>query len=95
MNCLPISVKLLIFKKGSKQAPFSNRPVYVTVVQCKVMEHVVYWSIIQYLELLAQVSDMLSGPSEGGIFLSFINERKCDFLFIATLVTKHILSSIL
>ena len=39
-----------IFKKGAKQHPNNYRPVSLTVALCKVMEHVIYQSIMQHLE---------------------------------------------
>ena len=39
-----------IFKKGAKQDPNNYRPVSLTVALCKVMEHVIYRSIMQHLE---------------------------------------------
>ena len=39
-----------IFKKGTKQDPSNYRPVSLTVALCKVMEHIIYRSIMQHLE---------------------------------------------
>ena len=39
-----------IFKKGAKQDPNNYRPVSLTVALCKVMEHVIYRSIVQHFE---------------------------------------------
>ena len=39
-----------IFKKGAKQDPNNYRPVSLTVALCKVMEHVIYRSIMQHSE---------------------------------------------
>ena len=41
---------LLIFKKGNRSDPSNYRPISLTSVCCKVLEHIIYSNIISHLE---------------------------------------------
>lgn len=38
-----------VFKSGNKDSPVNYRPISLTHVPCKIMEHVIYYQIINFL----------------------------------------------
>jgi hypothetical protein len=45
-----MAVITALFKKGDKSLPVNNRPVSLTSVTCKLMEHIIFKHIMQHLE---------------------------------------------
>jgi len=50
-----------VFKKGSKSDPSNYRPISLTSVCCKVLEHIIYSNIMSHLENLNILSDSQFG----------------------------------
>ena len=65
-----------IFKKGDKSSPANYRPISLTSVCCKVMEHIFHSQIMQHLDAHNILSDYQHG---------FRKKRSCDSQLILTL----------
>ena len=46
-----IAIKAAVFKKGNKQVAANYRPVSWTCVACKVLEHIVFRSVMDHVDL--------------------------------------------
>ena len=64
-----------IYKKGDKASPENYRPVSLTSVCCKVLEHIVFSSIINYMEDNNFLTDVQHG---------FRRQRSCETQLITT-----------
>ena len=50
-----------IYKKGDRSLPVNYRPVSLTCTRCKVLEHIVYSSVIKHLESNGILSETQHG----------------------------------
>jgi hypothetical protein len=65
-----------LFKKGDKSQPINYRPVSLTSVPCKIMEHVIFKHIMDHLDKHSILMDFQHG---------FRSKRSCESqLFITT-----------
>ena len=65
-----------LFKKGSKSDPSNYRPISLTSVCCKVLEHIIYSNIMSHLENLNILSDSQFG---------FCTKRSAEQLLLHTI----------
>ena len=65
-----------IFKKGDKSSPANYRPISLTSVCCKIMEHIMHSQIMQHLDEHSILSDAQHG---------FRQRRSCDTKLLLTL----------
>ena len=65
-----------IFKKGDKSTPANYRPISLTSVCCKIMEHIMHSQIMQHMEDLNILSDAQHG---------FRKRRSCETQLLLTL----------
>jgi hypothetical protein len=65
-----------IFKKGDKFCASNYRPVSLTVVTCKILEHIICSSVAKYLETHGILNDAQHG---------FRKNRSCEFQLILTM----------
>ena len=64
-----------IYKKGNKSTPENYRPISLTSICCKVLEHIIYSTVINHLER----NDLLSDIQHG-----FRTKRSCESQLITT-----------
>lgn len=64
-----------IFKKGDKTDPSNYRPISLTCITCKILEHIIHCAIINHLE----INDTLSDTQHG-----FRKKRSCETQLILT-----------
>lgn len=66
---LPIQWKIgkvvAVHKSGSKESPLNYRPISLTSIPCKVLEHVLYTSIVTFLESNSFFTDAQHGFRKG------------------------------
>ena len=78
-GCIPQGWKQAIvcpiFKKGSRKSPSNYRPVSLTSVCCKVMESIVYESMVFFLRSNSLVHLLLQRPSKGVPFYLKVFKR--------------------
>ena len=65
-----------IFKKGEKHVPSNYRPVSLTSIACKVLEHVVHSSVMRHFDKNQILTDKQHG---------FRARRSCETLLISTI----------
>ena len=64
-----------IYKKGDKQQPANYRPVSLTSITCKVLEHIIDSSVMQHFDLHHVLNDAQHG---------FRNIRSCETQLLVT-----------
>ena len=67
-----------MYKKGDRSQAVNYRPVSLTSICCKTMEHIVYWHIIEHLENHQILSDNQHG---------FRKHRSCETQLVNTIET--------
>jgi hypothetical protein len=65
-----------VFKKGDKNTPSNYRPVSLTCILCKILEHIIQSSIIKHLDTHKILTDSQHG---------FRTKRSCETQLILTL----------
>jgi len=78
-----MAVITALIKKGDKSLSANHRPVSLTSVTCKLMEHIIFKHIMQYLEQYSSLVDYQHG---------FRQNRSCEFQLVATIedIAKHL-----
>lgn len=64
-----------LFKKGNKKEPENYRPVSLTSISCKLLEHIIHSSIMRYLDTHSILNDAQHG---------FRKKRSCESQLITT-----------
>ena len=54
-----------IFKKGYRSDPYNYRPISLTSVLCKTLEHIIYSNVMSHLEEHSLLSDLQHGFRKG------------------------------
>jgi hypothetical protein len=78
-----MAVITALFIKGDQRLPVNYRPVSLTSVTCKLMEHIIFKHIMQYLEQYNILIDYQHG---------FRQNRSCESQLVTTIedITKHL-----
>ena len=71
-----MAVITALFKKGDTNLPVNYRPVSLTLVTCKLMEHIIFKHIMQHLEKYNILVDYQHG---------FRQKRSCESQLVATI----------
>jgi len=58
-----------VFKKGNRSCPANYRPVSLTSIPCKILEHIVYRDMVAHIEHYELLSDIQHG---------FRQRRRCE-----------------
>ena len=69
---------VLVFKKGEKHLPSNYRPVFLTTIACKVLEHIVHRSVVDHLDRHKILTDNQHG---------FRAKRSCESQLVTTIQT--------
>ena len=65
-----------IYKKGSRKSPANYRPISLTSIPCKILEHLIYSSVYNHLEVNSILCDAQHG---------FRKNRSCETQLIITI----------
>lgn len=60
-----------VFKSGDRQSPFNYRPISITSLPCKILEHIIYSHVASFLE-----SNSFFDPAQHGFRNSFLCETQ-------------------
>ena len=77
-----------IFKKGNRSSPLTYRPISLTAVCCKVLEHIIYHHIMEHLLQYQIVKNYQHGFQQGYSAESQLITVTEDILYAMNLLSQ-------